>query len=286
MKQIKTFSLAFTYVGCFLGAGFISGQELWQFFGAFGNWGYVGFVLAALLFTVIGILFVRLTQMTQCADVDRLLVPWDIKWLRGASGVIAALFLFFVADVLQAESASGPLLALYFIAGAASLPGWVRLSAKIGRVTAWLAAMVLAMLAFGGAVLLGPGDILPFAVICVASGLALGADLALPAAMAADMGERLRRAGACFGVWNFLGKLSLALAAGLALPLLALFAYQPGTESADGLLALSLVYALLPLGFKLLASVLLWRWRHAIEPGCSRASPLPGVRRVPANADE
>lgn len=57
MKQIKTFSLAFTYVGCFLGAGFISGQELWQFFGAFGNWGYVGFVLAALLFTVIGILF-------------------------------------------------------------------------------------------------------------------------------------------------------------------------------------------------------------------------------------
>ena len=50
MKQIKTMTLAFTYVGCFLGAGFISGQELWQFFGAFGNWGYVGFALAALLF--------------------------------------------------------------------------------------------------------------------------------------------------------------------------------------------------------------------------------------------
>ena len=30
MKEIKTWSLAFTYVGCFLGAGFISGQELWQ----------------------------------------------------------------------------------------------------------------------------------------------------------------------------------------------------------------------------------------------------------------
>ena len=52
MKEIKMWSLAFTYVGCFLGAGFISGQELWQFFGNFGNWGYVGFVLAALLFTV------------------------------------------------------------------------------------------------------------------------------------------------------------------------------------------------------------------------------------------
>ena len=45
MKQIKTMTLAFTYVGCFLGAGFISGQELWQFFGSFGNWGYVGLSL-------------------------------------------------------------------------------------------------------------------------------------------------------------------------------------------------------------------------------------------------
>lgn len=71
-------------------------------FGNFGNWGYVGLAGAAVLFTVIGILFVRLTQMTQCADVDRLLVPWDIKWLRGASGVIAALFLFFVVMSMSA----------------------------------------------------------------------------------------------------------------------------------------------------------------------------------------
>ena len=55
-----------------------------------------------MLFTVIGILFVRLTQMTQCADVDRLLVPWDIKWLRGASGAIGAVFLFFVVVSMSA----------------------------------------------------------------------------------------------------------------------------------------------------------------------------------------
>ena len=82
MKQIKTWTLAFTYVGCFLGAGFISGQELWQFFGAFGNWGYLGFFVSAVLFMVIGVMFVRLTQMTKCADMGKLLVPWDIKWLR------------------------------------------------------------------------------------------------------------------------------------------------------------------------------------------------------------
>ncbi len=190
-----------------------------------------------------------------------------LLWLFVANGIAAALpatlFLFFVADVLLSEKSSGPLLALYFIAGAASLPLWVRLSAKFGRVRAWGMAMLLAMFAFAGAGLLGPGDLWAFALICLASGLALGADLALPAAIAADLGERQGRAGSCFGVWNFVAKLNLALAAGLALPLLDLLGYQPGYQR--GLTALTFAYALLPLGFKLLAASLLWRWRKSLE---------------------
>lgn len=180
-----------------------------------------------------------------------------------AAALPATLFLFFVADVLQLEKASGPLLALYFIAGAASLPLWVKLSARFGRVYAWLGAIVLSIIAFAGASQLGSGDLWPFAAICVASGLALGADLALPAAIAADLGERQGQAGACFGVWNFIAKLNLALAAGLALPLLALLDYVPG--SGAGLASLTFAYALLPLAFKALAGLLLWRWRHSLE---------------------
>lgn len=180
-----------------------------------------------------------------------------------AAALPATLFLFFVADVLQAEQASGALLALYFIAGAASLPLWVRLAARRGRVFAWLASMLLAMVAFAGASLLGPGDLAVFTLICLASGLTLGADLALPAAMAADLGERQGQSGACFGVWNFVTKLNLALAAGLALPLLGGLGYVPG--GAAGLPALSFAYAILPLAFKMLAAMLLWRWRHFLE---------------------
>lgn len=180
-----------------------------------------------------------------------------------AAAVPATLFLFFVADVLQLEKASGPLLALYFIAGAASLPLWVKFAARFGRVGAWLAAMLLSIVAFAGASLLGAGDLWPFAVICLASGLALGADLTLPAAIAADLGERQGQAGACFGVWNFVAKLNLALAAGLALPLLGLLGYVPG--STDGLASLTFAYALLPLAFKALAAILLWRWRQTLE---------------------
>ncbi len=176
-----------------------------------------------------------------------------------ASGIAAALpatlFLFFVADVLRLEQASGPLLALYFVAGAASLPLWVRLAGRYGRVAAWLGAMLLSIVAFAGASLLDAGDLWPFAVICLASGLALGADLALPAAIAADLGERQGQAGACFGVWNFVAKLNLALAAGLSLPLLGALGYVPGGGA--GLPALTFAYALLPLAFKALAGLLL-----------------------------
>lgn len=190
-----------------------------------------------------------------------------LLWVFIANGIAAALpatlFLFFVADVLAGEPASGPLLALYFVAGAASVPLWVKLAARYGRVRAWGMAMLLAIFAFAGASLLGPGDLRPFALICLASGLALGADLTLPAAIAADLGERLGRAGACFGIWNFVAKLNLALAAGLALPLLGLLGYRPG--GAQGLASLTFAYALLPLGFKLMAAGLLWRWRDSLE---------------------
>ncbi|HJV25147.1 MAG TPA: MFS transporter [Aromatoleum sp.] len=180
-----------------------------------------------------------------------------------ASAVPATLFLFFVADVLHAEELAGPLLALYFVAGAVSLPLWVRLAAAHGRPAAWLLAMALAVLAFAGCIFLGSGDVAPFAVICAASGLALGADLALPAAIAADLGERQGQAGACFGLWNFVAKLNLALAAGLALPLLGWLGYAPGDSA--GLAALSFTYALLPLVLKALAAMLLWRWRGFLE---------------------
>jgi Na+/melibiose symporter-like transporter len=194
-----------------------------------------------------------------------------------AAALPATLFLFFVADVLQSEAASGPLLAVYFLAGALSLPFWVTLAGRFGRVRTWLGAMILAIVAFAGASQLGAGDVWLFAVVCVASGLALGADLALPSAMAADIGERLGRAGACFGIWNFVAKLNLALAAGLALPLIGWLGYVPGgggasttiaasaANATDGLAALTFSYALLPLAFKATAATLLWRWRNSLE---------------------
>lgn len=202
-------------------------------------------------------------------DWRRLLATPAVRRLLGlfvlngvASALPATLFLFFVADVLGRPEAGGPLLGLYFLAGAAGLPLWLKLAGRLGRPLAWLLGMGLAGLSFLLAGTLQAGDLPLFALICLCSGLALGADLALPAALAADLGERLGCSGTLFGIWNLCAKLNLALAAGLALPLLALFGYTPGSDATT---ALSLTYAVLPLLFKSLAAGLLWRWRHQLE---------------------
>ena len=169
MNEMKTLPLAFTYVGVFLGAGFVSGPELWQFFGAFGNWGYVGFLLAAVLFTLFGILLVRLTQVAHTDEMDRLLVPWNIPWLRAASGIVAAAFLFGVVVIMAAGS--GALLeqmtglptwignALFMLAVA--LVALLGVTGMVSAFSALIPVLVLATLAFAAAACIkfGTGNI-------------------------------------------------------------------------------------------------------------------------------
>jgi Na+/melibiose symporter-like transporter len=189
-----------------------------------------------------------------------------------AAALPATLVLFFIADVLQAESWSGAFLSIYFVSGVAFLPLWVSLARRFGRVPVWVAAMLLAVISFVWAWGLGVGDVWPFAVVCLLSGAALGADLTLPAALLAEITEggdsasqRQAQAGGYFGWWNLVAKLNLALAAGLALPLLDLAGYRPGAVNADAVVALSAVYCLLPLLFKAVAITLAWRWRKILE---------------------
>lgn len=182
----------------------------------------------------------------------RLLIVYMLNGI--AAAVPATLVLFFIADVLDAESRQGLFLALYFVAGAAGMPLWVRASARFGKVNAWLAAMLLAVAAFVWASRLSSGDTTPFAIICVLSGLALGADLALPPSLLADViGRRGRMdaTGSYFGLWTLATKLNLALAAGIALPLLDTLGYRPGGRDPAALGVLTIVYALIPCALKL-----------------------------------
>jgi Na+/melibiose symporter-like transporter len=187
-----------------------------------------------------------------------------------ASAVPATLVLFFIRDRLQAAAFEPLFLGGYFLAAALSMPLWLRAVSRFGLARSWLAGMLLAIASFAWAALLGQGDVLGFAAVCVASGVALGADLALPGALLAGVirraGHQGRREGMYFGWWNFATKLNLALAAGIALPLLGLFGYAPGSRDDAALAALTLAYCVLPCALKLLAATLLYtRWMRSPE---------------------
>ncbi len=139
--------------------------------------------------------------------------------------------------------------------------------------------MLLAVAVFGWAGLLGAGDIAAFVAVCVLSGVALAADLVVPAALLAGVvqqaGDAGRAEGAYFGWWNFATKLNLALAAGVALPTLQAFGYVPGSADARGLQALTIAYCVLPCGLELGVAALLYGLylRPSLRPSLRRSLP-------------
>ncbi len=192
-----------------------------------------------------------------------------------ANGLPATLFLLFATLRLEAGNATGWLLLVYFLAGVAAAPLWLMLSYRIGKHRAWIASIVWACLVFATVPFLGPGDVDWFFVVCALSGASLGADLALPASMQADVVDVDRtlsgrqRTGFFFAVWSMATKLSMALAVGIAFPVLGAVGFDPaGGNDEAALWTLTLLYAVVPIPIKLAAAWLIWDFgldarRHA-----------------------
>jgi Na+/melibiose symporter-like transporter len=172
--------------------------------------------------------------------------------------ITSTLFLFFVEDRLMLRGQAGPLLILFFVSAGLSVPLWARVSRRVGAKSTLLIAMPLAILGFVGAAFLAPGNALGFALICVASGAALGADMVvLPAMFSIALTKAGLNASAAFGIWSFAGKLGLALAAFAVLPVLERNGFSPGqSNSTEALATLNFAYAALPCILKLFALAL------------------------------
>lgn len=134
------------------------------------------------------------------AGLAELIAPWREARFRAlfsiyaasalAGAVPATLFVFFAADrVRLPDSWAGPLLVLYLLAAAGSMPLWSALARRWGEIAAWQCGMLMSALVFIWAYALGPSDGGAFAAICVLTGLAGGADLALPPALLASLSE-------------------------------------------------------------------------------------------------
>ena len=177
------------------------------------------------------------------------------------AAVSSSLFLFFVEYRLGSAQSAGPLLLLFFLSAAASVPIWARIAHVKGAKWTLMAGMLMAIVTFSFAVTLGEGDVALFAVICLFSGAALGADMTLLPAMFSQRVKMVHRGGGqAFGLWNFCAKFTLALAAVTVLPVLDNAGFS--TREANPpmvLLVLTITYAVVPSVLKVLAlAVLYW----------------------------
>ncbi len=185
-----------------------------------------------------------------------------------ANGLPATLFLFFVAERLGSRDSAGPLLVLYFLCGVIGVPFWLWLAGRTSKHRAWAWGMILAVICFAGAVFLREGDVFAFGIVCVLTGLALGADVVLPASIQADVIDidtartGSERAGLYLGLWALATKLAFAGAVGLAFPMLGAAGFDPaaGVKTSGGLVMLGLLYAGLPSLLKLGAIALIWNF--------------------------
>jgi glycoside/pentoside/hexuronide:cation symporter, GPH family len=191
-----------------------------------------------------------------------------------ANGLPATLFVIFVAHVIGAPDAYGPLLLAYFLAGLVAIPFWLWLARRLGKHRTWVIAMILACAAFAFTpFVVGDGDVLAFLIISIVSGAGVGADLVLPASIQADVvdadtrmsGEQ--RTGLFFALWALATKLAFALSAG-ALPVLHFWGFRADgfdaagrtTNTPEALFVLALLYAGVPIVIKLVAMAMMWNF--------------------------
>ncbi len=183
-----------------------------------------------------------------------------------ANALPATLFLLFAGDVLGAGEQAGAFLLLYFLSAIASVPLWLRAAKLWGKHRSWCFSMLAACGVFAFVPFLSSGDQAAFLAICLLTGLCFGADLALPASMQADvvdvdtLGGGGQRTGLYFAIWSVATKLALALAPAFAFPLLDAANFVHGGTGTEGHFALGVLYAWVPVAFKLVAAALIWNF--------------------------
>src|SRR5665648_1075545 len=121
-EKLGILNIALVYVGTIMGAGFASGREIWQFFGVFGNKGYIGVGFVGLLFILIGIITSRIARKLNTNNMGKVIVPSGNKLLISLVGYFMALMLF---TVLMTMSAAGGALFHQQFGGSRILGGFI-----------------------------------------------------------------------------------------------------------------------------------------------------------------
>ena len=183
-----------------------------------------------------------------------------------ANALPATLFLFFVKYVLMLEDKTGLFLIIYFFSAIITFPLWIKLSQILSKKTTWILSMIIASSAFIFVPFLESYDLMYFIIICILTGMCLGADMALPSSIQSDvaqMSEKMNNniSGVLFGFWAMITKFSLALAVAISFITLEFTSFDTSHINENSLIAIIILYSILPIIFKAFSIILLLKYK-------------------------
>jgi len=200
----------------------------------------------------------------------RILACYFVNGIANAFPV--TLLFFYVKQVIERPDWTAIYLAVYFVAAIVGTPIWMFVANRQGKHVAWRYALILAILAFSIVPFLGSGDAIPFLFVAMVAGITLGADLAMPASMLADVVDQdvletgRQRTGIFYAVWAMAAKAAAALVVGISLKLLDVVGFVPDMYNGDpALLILAILFGVCPIVFKIVALGIVWRYPLTAE---------------------
>ncbi|EJL35026.1 MFS transporter [Novosphingobium sp. AP12] len=180
-------------------------------------------------------------------------------------GVRGSLFLFVVTFYMGLPQLGAVLLLSQFVFGIVAGPIWMSIAARLGKHRTAITGELVQVAINLSLLLVTPGNLSLLIGLTIAQGLAQGSGNLMLRAMVADVADhhRLRtgqdRTALFFSTFSISMKAGMALAVGIAFPLVAAAGFDPAaaSQSPEALSALLLIFALGPALAHLVSALLL-----------------------------
>jgi len=174
--------------------------------------------------------------------------------VRAGQGIRTTLLLFYVTFYLGRPEWGAGLFLFQYAFGMLSAPIWQRIGVRLGKRNAAILAEVLQALINLALVLTTPDRFWLVLILAFAQGLTQGSGNIMLRSMVADVADKQRaetgeeRAGLYYSIFALADKLGGAVAAGIALPLIAWFGFDPKApaNTPEALNGLLLVFSIGP----------------------------------------
>ncbi len=180
-------------------------------------------------------------------------------------GMTGSLYIFFVTHVLELGDRSSLILLLYFIAGFAGIPIWLRVSYRLGKHRTLAISMFYACVTLLPALIWKAGNFWGFMAGNMLYGFAYGAGPFLLRSITADVCDLdqvesgAQRTGLFYSLLTMSNKIGFALSVGLTYPLLSWIGFDPKVEnSPEALQHLRYLFVIAPVTFMLAAGLVMW----------------------------